>query len=80
MNKEYTDISNLVKGKLADYLGIESGDIEDDFSLTEDLHMKPTDLTDFIEMLGSMNFDTSSLDFTEIETFTDLIDNLTNHQ
>lgn len=80
MNKEENEIKNSVKKALADYLGIETEDIEDDFFLTEDLHMKPTDLTDFTEILSGMNFDTKSLDFTEIETFSDLIDVLTEHQ
>ncbi|EKE12405.1 MAG: hypothetical protein ACD_13C00220G0001 [uncultured bacterium] len=80
MNREYNDIKESVKNALADFLGIEPEDVEDDFSLTEDLHMKPTDLTDFIEILVKMNFDTASLDFSEIETFSELIDALTVHQ
>jgi acyl carrier protein len=80
MNKEYNEISVSTKKELADFLGIEPDDIENDFSLTEDLHMKPTDLTDFMEILSKMNFDTNSIDLTEIETFSDLIDALTQHQ
>lgn len=80
MNKEYNEIKISIRKLLADSLGIEPDDIEDDFSLTEDLHMKATDLTDFIEILSAKGFDTESLDFTEIETFSDLIDELTRHQ
>ncbi|KKR44852.1 MAG: hypothetical protein UU51_C0007G0013 [Microgenomates group bacterium GW2011_GWC1_41_20] len=80
MNKEYNEISESTKKELANFLGIEPEDIENDFSLTEDLHMKPTDLTDFMEMLSKMNFDTDKIDLTEIETFSDLIDALTQHQ
>lgn len=80
MNKEYTEIENRVKKALADYLGIEPDDIEGEFSLTEDLHMKPTDLTDFMEILSNMNLGITSIDFTDIETFSDLIDYLTQNQ
>ena len=80
MNKEYNDIKESVKKLLSDFLGIEPEDIEEDFSLTEDLHMKPTDLTDFMEILASKNYDIESVDFSEVETFSDLIDFLTQHQ
>lgn len=74
MNKEYNEVAHSVKKALADYLGIEIEDVEDDFSLAEDLHMKPTDLTDFTETLVKMGFDIKETDFAEIETFSDLID------
>ncbi len=80
MNKEYNEIQESIKKELAHFLGIEPEDIESDFSLTEDLHMKPTDLTDFMEILSKMDFDTESIDFAEVETFADLIDALTQHQ
>lgn len=76
MNKEEQELKEKIKRKLADYLGIETVDIEDDFSLTEDLHMKPTDLTDFIQILSEMGINTDALDFTEIDTFSDLIEEI----
>jgi acyl carrier protein len=57
---------------LADFLGVEPSDITDDDSLIEDLHMTPSDLSDFSELLGKSGFDTSTLDLTEIETVSDL--------
>ena len=60
-------------------MGLDVEDIEDDFSLIEDLHMKPTDLTDFAQILSKMNFETEDIDFTEIETFSDLVDWLAQH-
>lgn len=80
MNKEYNDIKESVKKLLSDFLGIEPGDIEEDFSLTEDLHMKATDLTDFMEILSNKGYDAESIDFNETETFSELIDELTEHQ
>ena len=57
---------------LADFLGIEPSDIADDDSLVEDLHMTPSELTDFTELLAKSDIDTSSLDLTEVETVADL--------
>jgi len=80
MNKEYADIAKSVRKLLSDYLGIEPEDVEDDYSLTEDLHMKPTDLTDFCDILSKNSFEVNSLDFNEIETFSELIDELSQQQ
>jgi acyl carrier protein len=79
-NKEDKDIERTIKKALADLMGIEPEDVENDYSLTEDLHMKATDLTDFMEILSKMDFDTNSVDFSEVETFSDLIDSLTQDQ
>ena len=57
---------------LADFLGIEPSDMSEDDSLMEDLHMTPSDLTDFVEILSTAGFDTANLDMTEIETLSDL--------
>lgn len=80
MNKEYNEIIEKLKKDLADFLGIEVDDIEDEYSLTEDLHMKPTDLTDFTEELSKKGYPTENLNFTEIETFNDLADFFIQHQ
>lgn len=79
MDKEQTQIKQKVKKKLADFLGIEPDDIEDDFSLTEDLHMQPAEITDFTQILSDMGFYTEKLDFSEIETFSDLIEAIALH-
>ena len=61
---------------LAEYLGIEPADIKDEDSLDSDLHMQPSDVSDFTEMLQGKNIDTTSLDLTAIETVNDLIEAL----
>jgi acyl carrier protein len=57
---------------LADFLGVETTDITPDDSLIEDLHMTPTDLADFVEILATAGLDTTKIDMTEIETLNDL--------
>ena len=66
------DIKNL----LATQLGVEASDIGDEDSLTDDLQMKATDLTDFLEILENRGINTSSIDMREIETVSELIDAL----
>ncbi|MGA2910636.1 MAG: hypothetical protein ABSE04_02420 [Candidatus Microgenomates bacterium] len=80
MDNDLEKIKESVRRELANYLGIEPGDVEDDSILREDLHMKATDLTDFMEILTRMNLDASSVDLTETETFLDLVEALTEHQ
>ncbi len=80
MDTDYKDTREKLRRELADYLGIEPADIDDDSILSEDLHMKATDLTDFTETLASQSFDTSKLDLTEIETFADIVDAVTAHE
>lgn len=68
-----------VRRELAVFLGVDPEDIDDENSLTEDLHMKATDLTDFMVKLEGEGFATSDIDLTEIETFGDLVEALTAH-
>jgi len=74
---QYTKMNNeqKIKNLLANHLGIDLEDIEGGSVLTEDLHMTAVDLTDFIEILKT-NFDVSKLNLSEIETFEDLVENL----
>ncbi len=74
MDTEIAKIKEKIRKELADYLGTDPEDIDDESVLTEDLHMQPTDLTDFAEILSSAGYDISKLDFTEIETFSELVD------
>ena len=80
MDSDFNQTRDIVRRELASYLGVETGDIEDDSSLTEDLHMKATDLTDFMEILTRMGMETSNIDLTETETFLDLVEALTDRQ
>ncbi len=77
MDSELIKIKEKIRRELADYQGVDPEDIEDDSVLSEDLHMQPTDLTDFSEILTTAGYDTSKLDFTEVETFGELVDAVT---
>lgn len=75
-NNPKKDLNTNIKGFLSEYLGIEPDDISDEDSLVVDLHMKPTDLTDFVEKLDTEGMNTASLDLTEIETVADLVEKM----
>lgn len=80
MEQQVNKISQTVKTELADFLGVDLEDIEDESSLEIDLHMKASDLADFMDILKRMDVDTSSVNLAELETFSDLIDALTRRE
>lgn len=80
MESQVNKINQLVKTELADFLGVDLEDIEDESSLEVDLHMKASDLADFMEILRRMDMDTTSVNLADIETFLDLIEALTTRE
>jgi acyl carrier protein len=79
MDNDFEKTKQKVRRELADYLGVDMEDIEDDTVLTEELHMDPTVLTDFMEILAKAGFVIDGIELTEIETFSDLLEALTAH-
>ena len=65
---------------LANHLGVEPEDIENDDSLSEDLHMTAVALADFTHVLEKEGYPVSEIDFTELETVGDLIESLSSHE
>jgi len=65
---------------LADNLGVETEDISEDDSFSEDLHMAPDKLADFVESLSSLDFEISNLALADIETVGDLAEMLSSRE
>lgn len=80
MESQINKINLIVKAELADFLGVDLEDIDDESSLEIDLHMKASDLADFMDILKRMDIDTTSVNLSELETFSDLIEALTLHE
>ncbi|HKB88806.1 MAG TPA: acyl carrier protein [Patescibacteria group bacterium] len=80
MESEFANTKQKIKRELADYLGVDMEDIDDETEFTTDLHMDAVMLTDFMEILTKAGFDVTQLDFNEIETFLDLVEALTAHE
>ena len=76
MESDSVKTKDKIKLLLSNHLGIEPEDIDDDSILAEDFHMKPNDLTDFMETLSANGFATEGIDLAEIETFDDLYNSL----
>jgi len=76
----HEELTVKIKRLLAESLGVESEDISDDDSFSDDLHMSPAQLTDFIELLSGQGLETARIEITELETLQDLIETLSSHQ
>jgi acyl carrier protein len=80
METSFTDTKQKIKRELADFLGVDMEDVEDETSLTEDLHMNPSTLADFAEILNKAGFPVESSELVDVETFSDLVEMLTIHE
>lgn len=70
------NIKDIVITSLADFLGVTKEDITTEDSLTEDLHINPSDLSDYLESLGGKGLNTNDLKMDNIDTVGELIDEL----
>lgn len=77
---EQNKIVDMVMEVLSNHVGVEKDDILPEFSFTEDLHMSPSNLTDFLEELHNLNIDISKIDMTEIDTIEDFLEQLESNQ
>ena len=63
-----------VKEILAEQIGVDAGDLKDEDTFIEDLHMTNADLTDFGQKLEAYGANISELDFSTIETLGELVE------
>ncbi|KKR30697.1 hypothetical protein A2715_01615 [Candidatus Woesebacteria bacterium RIFCSPHIGHO2_01_FULL_39_32] len=68
--------AKIVLELLASHLGVEPDDVSEDDSLTTDLHMRVTDISDFLGSLEEKGIDVDEIDLAEIETVGELIEAL----
>ena len=67
--------SQIIK-LLAEQIGVEPEDIDEEDAFLTDLHMNPTELSDFVHSLTSLDLDVGRLNLTEIETVVELLEAL----
>ncbi|MFC1625450.1 acyl carrier protein [Patescibacteria group bacterium] len=72
-------IKEKIKKDLAEFLGVDTDDIDSQDNIMQDLHMSPSDATDFLSVMEEKGYDITGLDLTEIETFDELADFLITH-
>ena len=75
-NEQHSLNITIAKKVLAEQLGLEPDDIQNDDSMADDLHMRPSDITDFIQKLGNKGAQVVDLDLVEIITLNDLFETL----
>jgi acyl carrier protein len=76
MDKEEKELRNRIKKILAELLGIEPDDIHDDDSFKEEFQMDAILLTDFLNKLEELGYDSSHIDFNEIDNISELLENV----
>jgi len=69
-----------IKKLLVDYIGVELEDIDIEDTLSEDLHMSASDVSEFIEQLGNQGLNTSSIVLEDIEKVSDLIESISSEE
>lgn len=72
-------IRELIKKLLAEHIGVEPEDIEDDDFLIDDLHMNPSEIIDFSEKLKEVGFDITRIDLMNVKNVEDIVDALSSH-
>lgn len=83
MKKKDNTLENTlltIKTLLAEHIGVEPEDINDEDVLQEELHMTAADLTDFHDVLQKEGFNTESVDFNSVETVHQLAEVLSAEQ
>ena len=65
--------SQIIK-RLAEHIGVEPEDIDEDDAFLTDLHMNPMEMSDFVHSLTSLDLDVSHLNLAEIENIADLLE------
>jgi hypothetical protein len=76
MTKDAKDIAGKILTTLSNQIGVEKEELNVEDSFQEDLHMSPADLTDFLERLEEVGFNTSEIDLTETKHVEDLIETI----
>lgn len=77
--KNQQKVERVVKELLAEILGIETDDIDQNDYLTDDLHMGPTEITDLAEKLSQKGVLIPENTLQEISTVGELIEYITNN-
>ena len=69
---EESNIEKIIKRIIAEHLGVDVEDVQDEDHLTRDLHMSAADLTDVIEKLSTAGLDTDNINPQKIKTVKNL--------
>lgn len=79
-DKKFKKYLEITRKALSQILGTDSVDIQLEDSFTEDLHMDPTEIADFIQLMNEKGFNLDNLDFEEIDTVEEFVNYLVNYE
>jgi len=75
MDDKELKTKNTIKAKIAEQIGVDVEDINDDDSFAEDLHMSAAEFSDFLGSLSELGVaDAHSLELTTDSTVEELVD------
>ena len=75
MDEKELKTKNTIKAKIAEQIGVDVDDINDDDAFAEDLHMSAAEFSDFLGSLADLGVsDAHSLELTSVSTVDELID------
>jgi acyl carrier protein len=77
---DVTKKRDYIKKLLSEHIGVEEDDIHLDDSLSEDLHMSSSDLTDFINTLNQKGVEIDLAELSSIDTLEELLDKITQEE
>ena len=70
------EIEKKVKDILSEQLGTEPEDIKNNDSFSDNLNMRPSDISDFFSKIEESSIDKKNIDIEEVQTVGDLIEYL----
>ena len=71
-----TTTKNKILKIIADHIGVEKDELNEEDFLDEDLHLNPSGIMDLAKAFEENDVDISSLNFSEIETISDIFEAL----
>lgn len=73
-SKTDTTIIGQVKGILSEQLGIDNDDIKETDRFLDHLHMSPSDVSEFLEKISELGYDTSKIELSDFNSIEDIIE------
>ncbi len=74
MDEKEEKIKERIKAMIAEQIGVDVGDLNDDDSFSEDLHMSPAEFSDFLGSLSVLGVDAHSMEIPSTSTVEELIE------
>jgi acyl carrier protein len=78
-NNKEEQIAKRIRVKLAEEIGVELDDIKEEDTFSDDLHMSPSEFSDFLSDLNIEGVEIAGLDIDSTSSVGELIEAVTTH-